>query len=88
MFSYQRQYSFFYLVNILLDELYLALVVSSKAHAEIVDVVITEALSEPGVVDYITHKDVPGSNISGHIQLDEEIFATKTVSYYQSSHCH
>jgi xanthine dehydrogenase/oxidase len=61
------------------DELYAAFVVSSKAHAELISVDPSEVLKMPGVVDYVDHKDVPGSNATGHIIQDEEIFATTKV---------
>ena len=34
-----------------------------------------------GVVDYIDHTDVQGSNDTGHIFSDEEVFATKKVTF-------
>jgi xanthine dehydrogenase molybdopterin-binding subunit B len=55
-------------------------VFSSKAHAEILSVDASNALSMPGVFDFICHKDVPGNNNYGIMTQDEEIFATKTVS--------
>ena len=61
------------------DELYMSLVVSTKAHAEILSVDTATALQSPGVVDYIDHTDVQGTNVSGHIAQDEEIFASKEV---------
>ena len=66
------------------DELYLALVLSTKAHAKILSVDTTDALKIPGAVDYIDYKDVPGSNIIGHIINDEEIFATRSVSAHNT----
>ncbi|KAL4238443.1 hypothetical protein ACF0H5_003151 [Mactra antiquata] len=62
------------------DELYMAIVTSSKAHANIKDVDASEALSMPGVIDYISHNDVPGHNTWGAIfPEDEEIFASNQV---------
>uniref|UniRef100_A0A8D2KYG3 FAD-binding PCMH-type domain-containing protein n=1 Tax=Varanus komodoensis TaxID=61221 RepID=A0A8D2KYG3_VARKO len=43
-------------------EFFLTLVTSSRAHAQIVSIDISEALQLPGVIDVITAKDVPGSN--------------------------
>ncbi|XP_074641263.1 xanthine dehydrogenase/oxidase-like isoform X2 [Tubulanus polymorphus] len=62
------------------DELYLALVTSSKAHAEIVNVDTQAALSLPGVHAYIDHNDVMGSNNVGVVLPDELIFAEKKVT--------
>uniref|UniRef100_A0A8D0ART7 Aldehyde oxidase 1 n=1 Tax=Sander lucioperca TaxID=283035 RepID=A0A8D0ART7_SANLU len=42
-------------------ELFLALVTSSRAHAKITGLDVSQALRLPGVVDVITAKDVPGS---------------------------
>ena len=66
-------------------ELFLALVHSSKAYAKLVSVDPSEALAMPGVVDYISHQDVPGSNswsLQGReLRLQqEEIFATTEVN--------
>ena len=68
-------------VNILFcsGELYLAPVISSKAHARLLKVDAAKALSMPGVVDFVSHLDVPGSNVIGPIQKDEEIFPSSTV---------
>jgi len=63
------------------DELNMALVFSTKAHADIVQIDASDALSMPGVVDFICHKDVPGSNSFATIVRDEEIFASKTVCH-------
>lgn len=62
------------------DELCLALVQSTKAHADIVSIDWSAALAMPGVVDKIDHTDVPGSNATGlPVANDEEIFISKTV---------
>ncbi|KAK2165479.1 hypothetical protein NP493_1361g00029 [Ridgeia piscesae] len=60
-------------------ELYLALVMSTQAHAKITNVAPSRALQMPGVVDFVTAADVPGSNLYGVIDRTEEIFATKEV---------
>ena len=39
----------------------------------------SEALSLPGVKDYVSSDDVPGDNKTGYHVLDEEIFATDKV---------
>jgi len=59
----------------------MALVFSTKAHADIVHIDASDALSMPGVVDFICHKDVPGSNSYAVIARDEEVFASKTVRH-------
>ncbi|XP_043849522.1 aldehyde oxidase 4-like [Dromiciops gliroides] len=43
-------------------ELHLAVVTSTRAHAKILSIDVSEALEFPGVVDVITAKDVPGKN--------------------------
>uniref|UniRef100_A0A8C7FCI6 Aldehyde oxidase 1 n=1 Tax=Oncorhynchus kisutch TaxID=8019 RepID=A0A8C7FCI6_ONCKI len=45
-------------------ELHLVLVTSTRPHAKILDIDISEALRVPGVVDVITSKDIPGKNIN------------------------
>ncbi|XP_074858018.1 aldehyde oxidase 2-like isoform X2 [Carettochelys insculpta] len=44
------------------EELFLAVVTSSRAHAKIVTIDVSEALKVPGVVDVVTAGDVPGIN--------------------------
>ncbi|XP_072468932.1 aldehyde oxidase 4-like isoform X1 [Notamacropus eugenii] len=44
------------------EELLLAVVTSTRAHAKILSIDVSEALEIPGVVDVITAKDVPGEN--------------------------
>lgn len=44
------------------EELFLAPVTSSRAHAKIISIDISEAMEHPGVVDVITAEDVPGEN--------------------------
>ena len=51
---------------------------STKAHAEILSVDPSEALMMPGVVGYVGHEDVPGSNQTG-LCMDELIFAVDKV---------
>lgn len=55
---------------------------STKAHAKILNVDITDALNIPGVVAYLDHKDVQGSNDYGdHVSgPDEQVFAKDLVS--------
>ncbi|XP_063531427.1 xanthine dehydrogenase [Cydia strobilella] len=61
-------------------ELYLAFVLSTKAHAKLLSVDPTEALKQPGVVAYFSAKDVTTEqNTIGPIFHDEELFATEKV---------
>ncbi|NP_001295385.1 aldehyde oxidase 2 [Otolemur garnettii] len=43
-------------------ELFMVLVTSSRAHAKIISIELSEALELPGVVDVITAEDIPGTN--------------------------
>ena len=64
------------------DELYAAIVDSTRPHAEIVSIDISEAEKVEGFVDFVSVKDIPerGSNITGAVAaLDEEVFADKKV---------
>ena len=63
------------------DEMYLAFVLSTKAHAKILDVDTKEALKIEGVIDYIDHKDVGEENNHFHtvIAHDEILFAKDEV---------
>jgi len=58
-------------------ELYVALVTSLKANAEVVNVDASPALAMPGVVGFLDHNCVPGSNLTGHLKV--ELFATTQV---------
>ncbi|KAF9126007.1 hypothetical protein BGW39_006999 [Mortierella sp. 14UC] len=62
------------------NELYGAMVLSTRAHAKIVNIDTSAALAHPGVKAYYGHKDVPGNNIWGAAMFaDEEIFASEEV---------
>ncbi|XP_063775025.1 xanthine dehydrogenase/oxidase isoform X2 [Pseudophryne corroboree] len=61
------------------NELYLALITSTKAHAKIISIDESEAALTPGFVCFISAKDVPGSNITG-FSHDEEVFAESLVT--------
>ncbi|XP_077989770.1 xanthine dehydrogenase/oxidase-like [Glandiceps talaboti] len=61
-------------------ELYLAMVTSTKAHAEIRAIDASEALSLLGVHTLVTHVDVPGSNVICPAAAGEEVFATDKVT--------
>ncbi|XP_025022291.1 aldehyde oxidase [Python bivittatus] len=58
-------------------QLYMAVVTSTRAHAKILAIDISEALKEPGVVDVVTAKDIPGKNGDGK----EEVFAEDEVLF-------
>ncbi|KAI5635560.1 molybdopterin-binding domain of aldehyde dehydrogenase domain-containing protein [Phthorimaea operculella] len=61
-------------------ELYLAFVLSTKAHAKLLSVDATDALKEPGVVAFYSAKDLtPEQNMIGAIFHDEELFASEKV---------
>lgn len=62
------------------NELCGVLVMSTKAHAKIVSIDAAAALAMPGVEAFYSAKDVPGSNATGPIFKDEEIFAASEVT--------
>ncbi|XP_042301126.1 aldehyde oxidase isoform X8 [Sceloporus undulatus] len=62
------------------NELFLALVTSSRAYAEIVSIDVSEALQLPGVTDVITWKDVPGRNEFCCLTEPESLFAVDKVT--------
>ncbi|NP_001280175.1 aldehyde oxidase-like [Anolis carolinensis] len=62
------------------NELFLALVTSSRAHAKIVSIDVSETLQLPGVIDVITVKDVPGRNEFCCISEPESLFVTDKVT--------
>ncbi|XP_071392432.1 aldehyde oxidase 6 isoform X3 [Centroberyx affinis] len=61
-------------------ELFLVLVTSTRSHAKITGLDVSEALQVPGVVDVITHKDIPGKKVRTFCGYDEELLAEKEVS--------
>ncbi|VVC89835.1 unnamed protein product [Leptidea sinapis] len=62
-------------------ELYLAFVLSTKAHAKILSVDAKEALQTPGVVAFFSAKDLTAEqNAIGPIFHDEELFITEKVT--------
>jgi len=63
------------------DELYLSVKTSTYAHAKIISVDYTEALSQPGVVTIVDEKDLPGSrNMVGVMPIkDDYVFAREKV---------
>lgn len=63
------------------NELYMGLVLSSRAHAKILSVDPTKALKMPGVVAFFSAKDLSmENNITGPVIHDEEIFRRVLVT--------
>lgn len=64
------------------NELYGYMVLSTKAHAKILSVDPSGALDMPGVVDYVSHQDLPSeeTNWWGAPNCDEQFFATEEVN--------
>ncbi|XP_077980210.1 xanthine dehydrogenase/oxidase-like [Glandiceps talaboti] len=66
------------------EELHLAFVTSTKAHAKIVKIDTIEALALEGVHAFVGAEDVPGSNawsVADPTNLDEELFASNEVKH-------
>lgn len=62
------------------NELYLALVLSTKAHAKIVSIDPAKALQQPGVHAFFSAKDLDSErNKVGPIDHDDEVFASEKV---------
>lgn len=73
------------------NELYLALVLSTKAHARILKIDATEALSIEGVEAFYSAKDIPEKQRwHGPIFHDEEVFVSEMVGFLLllKSHIH
>ncbi|XP_044043358.1 xanthine dehydrogenase/oxidase [Siniperca chuatsi] len=62
------------------NELYLALITSSKAHARIRSIDTSAAERMPGVVCCVFAGDIPGSNATGPIAYDETVLADGQVT--------
>uniref|UniRef100_A0A8D0ARC3 xanthine dehydrogenase n=1 Tax=Sander lucioperca TaxID=283035 RepID=A0A8D0ARC3_SANLU len=62
------------------NELYLALVTSSKAHAHILSIDSSVAEAMPGVACCVFAEDIPGSNAVGPITYDETVLADGQVT--------
>ncbi|XP_067326697.1 aldehyde oxidase 3-like [Anolis sagrei] len=58
-------------------QLYMAVVTSTRAHAKILSIDVSNALEEPGVVAVVTADDIPGENGA----KDEKVFAEDEVIY-------
>jgi xanthine dehydrogenase/oxidase len=64
------------------NALHAVLVTSTKCHARLVSVDMSEAELCPGYVAYLSAKDVTGCNKIGAIVKDEEVFVTEEVHHY------
>ncbi|KAF4014221.1 hypothetical protein G4228_005625 [Cervus hanglu yarkandensis] len=62
------------------QELFLTFVTSSRAHAKIVSIDLSEALSLPGVVDILTEEHLPDINTIDFLTASEKILSTDEVS--------
>ncbi|CAJ1087678.1 aldehyde oxidase 6 isoform X2 [Xyrichtys novacula] len=61
-------------------ELFLSLVTSTRAHAKITGLDVSEALKLPGVVDVITAEDIPGKKVVSMFGYEDDLLAQKEVS--------
>jgi xanthine dehydrogenase/oxidase len=66
------------------DACYAALVMSTRAHALIKSVDVSEAEKCPGFIKYLDHHDIKGSNKLGPVIHDEELFVEKEVKFFGS----
>eukprot|EP01041_Mallomonas_annulata_P005146 gene5146-10286_t len=64
------------------NTLHAALVLSTRAHARILNIDYSIAESCPGFIGFVDAKDVVGSNDIGAIVKDEEVFATAESKHY------
>lgn len=64
------------------NEMYGCLVISTKPHAKVLKVDVTEALEIPGVHDFVNHNDLPNpeANWWGSPNCDEVFFAVDEVT--------
>ena len=67
------------------DLLHAAVGMSSKPHALIRRLDLTQVLSAPGVAGVVTAKDIPGANNFGPVVADDPIFAPNAVLYVGQS---
>jgi len=63
------------------DLLHIAIGMSSKAHARITSIDLTDVLEANGVVDVYVAADIPGENNCGPIIADEKILTPDVVEY-------
>ena len=62
-------------------QLYLKVLRSPVAHAEIISIDISQAERIPGVIKVFTARDVPGTNLVGRIKKDQPVLADKKVRF-------
>ena len=53
---------------------------STRAHARIAAIDVSDAMAVPGVVRILSHKDIPGENLYGAIVRDQPFLAEGMVS--------
>ena len=64
------------------SELYLALILSTKTHAKILNIDYSQALALKGVEGFVDFNDIVESNRKiGQVFYDEEVFQSIKVSY-------
>lgn len=61
--------------------LHAALGLSTRAHAKITSIDLSQVISAPGVIRVFTAQDIPGANECGPIIHDDPILAQDTVQY-------
>ncbi|KAM4601996.1 aldehyde oxidase 6 isoform 2-T2 [Polymixia lowei] len=60
-------------------ELFMVVVTSTRPHARILELDVSQSLRVPGVVDVITWKDIPGKKTRTFCGYEEELLAEKEV---------
>ncbi|MGJ8681714.1 xanthine dehydrogenase molybdopterin binding subunit [Paraglaciecola sp.] len=68
-------------IPVLPNLLYVATGFSSQAHAEIKSLDLSAVKSAPGVVDVVTHLDIPGHNDVGPVYGGDPLLAEKKVEF-------
>jgi xanthine dehydrogenase large subunit len=61
--------------------LHLAVGMSTKAHARILNIDLSAVRDAPGVIDVMTAEDIPGENNCGPVVADDPVFAPGLVQY-------
>jgi CO/xanthine dehydrogenase Mo-binding subunit len=59
-----------------------ATVRSAHPHARLLGVDTADARATPGVLDVITHEDIPGRKLFGQMKVDQPVLAMDTVRYH------
>ena len=68
-------------VTLPVTALHAMLVMSTRPHAKLLGVDLTEAKATQGYHSYLDHRDVTGHNQIGAVFKDEEVFAVDSVRY-------